>query len=85
MYLAPQECSRPNPRLTGVPVRHIRGYLCTCKARTKLLILDTCHAGTEKSKAVGIASGGSRAPSQPTPPRARIGDVGLRGSGSRPT
>ena len=48
MYLAPLDCDPDNLALTGVPVAHVRDYLSSCKARVKLLILDTCHSGSAK-------------------------------------
>ncbi|MBS0206743.1 MAG: caspase family protein [Planctomycetes bacterium] len=49
MYLAPRECDPANPTSTGIPVEWFRNQLATCQADFKLLILDACHAGSEKS------------------------------------
>ena len=57
MYLAPLDCDRENLALTGLPVSHLRDYLSNCKARVKVLILDTCHSGATKgSKAIGVGA-----------------------------
>ena len=57
MYLAPLDCDRDNLPLTGLPVSHLRDYLSNCKARAKVLILDTCHSGATKgSKAIGVGA-----------------------------
>ena len=55
MYLAPLDCDPDNLPLTGLAVDHLRDYLSNCKARVKLLILDTCHSGAAKGgKAIGV-------------------------------
>lgn len=55
MYLAPLDCDGDNLALTGLSVSHLRDYLTSCRARIKLLILDTCHAGAAKGgKAIGV-------------------------------
>lgn len=48
MYLAPLDCDPANPAATGISVQWLREQLAACKARFKLLILDACHAGSEK-------------------------------------
>lgn len=48
MYLAPLDCDPANPAATGISVQWFRQQIAACKAGFKLLILDTCHAGSEK-------------------------------------
>ena len=50
LYLAPLECDPDDPTSTGIPVEWLRGQLASCKAAFKLLILDACHAGSEKGE-----------------------------------
>lgn len=50
LYLAPMDCDPADAAATGVPVEWFRGHLAACKARTKLLVLDACHAGSEKGE-----------------------------------
>ncbi|MDZ4847944.1 MAG: caspase family protein [Pirellulaceae bacterium] len=50
LYLAPLECDPADPTASGVPVEWFRGQLANCKAAFKLLILDACHAGSEKGE-----------------------------------
>jgi len=48
LYLAPLDCD-PNQLLeTGLAVEWLRDQLAECPATVKLLILDACHAGSEK-------------------------------------
>ena len=53
MYLAPLECDPSNPSPTGIPVEWFRSQLATCPASFKLLLLDACHAGSEKGESSG--------------------------------
>jgi len=48
LYLAPIDCDPGNPAPTGVSMEWFREQLAVCKAKVKLLVLDACHAGTEK-------------------------------------
>ena len=48
LYLAPMDCDPDNPAPTGVTVEWFRQQLASCKAKTKILLLDACHAGSEK-------------------------------------
>jgi hypothetical protein len=48
MYLAPLDCDPAKPEETGLPVEWLRDQLKNCKAKTKLLIIDSCHAGSDK-------------------------------------
>jgi uncharacterized caspase-like protein len=50
LYLAPLECDPDEPTSAGIPVEWFRGQLAGCKAAFKLLILDACHAGSEKGE-----------------------------------
>ncbi|MDZ4818717.1 MAG: caspase family protein [Planctomycetota bacterium] len=50
LYLAPLECDPANPVASGVPVAWVREQILACKAGTKLLILDACHAGADKGE-----------------------------------
>ncbi|MCB9940045.1 MAG: caspase family protein [Planctomycetaceae bacterium] len=48
LYLAPLDCDPQNPAETGLSVAWLRDQLAGCRASLKLLVLDACHAGTEK-------------------------------------
>ncbi len=48
LYLAPIDCNPEKAAETGIPVQWIREQIAGCKAKFKLLILDACHAGSEK-------------------------------------
>ena len=48
MYLAPLDCDPDSPATTGVSVSWLRDKIAACRARMKLLVLDSCHAGSEK-------------------------------------
>jgi len=50
MYLAPIDCNPDDLPRTGIAVEWFRGQLAACKAQFKLLILDACHAGSEKGE-----------------------------------
>lgn len=49
LYLAPLDCDPADPAATGIPVEWFRSQLAGCPAGFKLLVLDACHAGSEKS------------------------------------
>ncbi len=49
MYLAPLDCDVKQLDATGISVAWLRDVIKACPARFKLLVLDTCHAGSEKS------------------------------------
>ncbi len=49
LYLAPIDVDPAHPAETGVPVEWLRKSLAECKAKFKLLLIDACHAGTEKA------------------------------------
>jgi len=48
LYLAPIDCDPANPEATGIPVHWLRDQLAECKAKVKLLVIDACHAGSDK-------------------------------------
>lgn len=48
LYLAPLDIDPKRPGEAGIPVAWVREQLAACPAALKLLILDTCHAGSEK-------------------------------------
>jgi hypothetical protein len=50
LYLAPLDCDPDNPASTGIPAQWLREQIAACRARFKLLIIDSCHAGSEKGK-----------------------------------
>ena len=57
MYLAPLDCDPQNPAPTGIPIEWFRDQIALSKAKYKLLILDACHAGSERGGSVrGIDS-----------------------------
>lgn len=50
LYLAPIDCDPARPEATGLSVAWLREQIAGCQAETKLLVLDACHAGTEKGE-----------------------------------
>lgn len=50
LYLAPIDCDPDKPAETGIKVQWLRDQLAACPAKFKLLVLDACHAGTEKGE-----------------------------------
>lgn len=48
LYLAPIDIDPANPADTGVPVEWFREQIAACPAAFKLLVIDACHAGSEK-------------------------------------
>lgn len=58
MYLAPIDCDPSNAAATGIPVEWFREQIAGCRAKFKLMIIDSCHAGSEKGTddAVGVAA-----------------------------
>lgn len=50
LYLATTNCDPKNPAETGVPVEWLRDQLAKCPAKYKLLVLDACHAGSDKGE-----------------------------------
>lgn len=50
LYLAPLDCDPDNPATTGISIEWFKQRLADCKAKQKLLIIDACHAGTEKGE-----------------------------------
>jgi hypothetical protein len=53
LYLAPVDFDKDRPAQTGVAVTWLRDQIANCRAGTKLLILDACHAGSDKGVAKG--------------------------------
>ncbi len=58
MFLAPLDVDPEKPAETGIPVEWFRRQIAACPAAFKLLIIDACHAGSEKGddKAAGVPS-----------------------------
>ncbi len=50
MYLAPLDVDPDKPADTGIPVEWFRQQIAGCPAAFKLLVLDACHAGSEKGE-----------------------------------
>jgi hypothetical protein len=50
MYLAPIDCDPARPVETGIAVEWFREQIALCRANFKLLIIDSCHAGSEKGE-----------------------------------
>ncbi|HET6882624.1 MAG TPA: caspase family protein, partial [Pirellulales bacterium] len=48
MFLAPLDVDPDNAASTGVAVEWLREQIAGCQAGFKLLVLDACHAGSEK-------------------------------------
>ncbi|HWB14055.1 MAG TPA: caspase family protein [Pirellulales bacterium] len=48
MYLAPLDIDPADLEATGIPVAWFREQIARCPAGLKLLVLDACHAGSEK-------------------------------------
>ena len=53
VYLAPSDVDPADPAATGIPIEWLREQIAGCRARFKLLILDACHAGSEKGEEHG--------------------------------
>ncbi|MFM9963531.1 MAG: caspase family protein [Planctomycetaceae bacterium] len=51
-YLCPSDYDHESPERTGFRISKLRELLVNCPARQKVLVLDCCHAGTDK--AVGL-------------------------------
>lgn len=49
LYLAAVDCDPRNPTPGGLAIGWLREQLAACPAREKMLILDTCHAGSARS------------------------------------
>ncbi|HEY2841421.1 MAG TPA: caspase family protein [Pirellulales bacterium] len=50
MYLAPLDCDPDRAAATGIAVEWFREQIAKCKADFKLLVIDACHAGSEKGE-----------------------------------
>ena len=48
LYLATQDCDPLRAAETGIPVSWLRDRIAECDASFKMLVLDACHAGSEK-------------------------------------
>lgn len=52
LYLAPLDIDPANAAASGVSAEWLRDQLAACPAKFKLLVLDACHAGSEKETAI---------------------------------
>ena len=50
LYLAPLDCDPADPVSTGISAEWFREQVAACPAGLKLLVLDSCHAGSEKGE-----------------------------------
>ncbi|PHR85960.1 MAG: hypothetical protein COA78_38515 [Blastopirellula sp.] len=50
LYLAPIDFDPKNVENTGVSIQWVREQVAACKAKFKLVVLDACHAGSEKGE-----------------------------------
>jgi hypothetical protein len=50
LYLAPLDIKPDDPGSTGLSVDWLRRQIAACPAKFKLLIIDACHAGSEKGE-----------------------------------
>jgi len=57
LYLAPIDCDPDDPAATGIDVGWLREQLIACKAPIKFLILDSCHAGSERVLETSVVAG----------------------------
>ncbi len=55
-YLVPQDAELDSLITDSLPLEWLRDQLRMCRAGTKLLVLDCCHAGTEKGIGVRLAA-----------------------------
>jgi uncharacterized caspase-like protein len=55
LYLAPIDCNPESPAQTAIPIDWVREQIAACKAAFKLLIIDACHAGSEKGEVMRTA------------------------------
>jgi hypothetical protein len=69
LYLAPVDCDASDPASTGLGVEWLRQELANCPSRFKLLVLDACHAGSDKGIEVplGISATDLARPFERTP------------------
>ena len=51
LYLLPLDFDPQNKSATGISLQWLRKTVAQCPANVKLIILDTCHAGTDKGDA----------------------------------
>ena len=58
MYLAPLDCNYNDLANTGIPVKWLRSQIDACPAKSKLLVLDSCHAGSERGEGDNQSLGG---------------------------
>ncbi|MFZ5830937.1 MAG: caspase family protein [Planctomycetota bacterium] len=58
LYLAPLDCNPSDLASTGIAVEWLRDQLASCRGDFKLLVLDSCHAGSEKGSdfATGVTA-----------------------------
>ncbi|QDU29439.1 Caspase domain protein [Anatilimnocola aggregata] len=56
LYIAALDCDPSDPVKTGVPVAWLREQVANCRANFKLVVLDACHAGSEKGEDTAEAS-----------------------------
>ena len=49
LFLAAKDYDRSEPEAGGIPLTWLRQQLVACPAKSKLLILDACHAGNARS------------------------------------
>ena len=50
LYLAPIDCDPADPETTGISVEWFKKQIGDCPAGFKFLILDACHAGSDKGE-----------------------------------
>jgi hypothetical protein len=55
-FLAPIDCDPKRLGLSAVRVAELRRYLESCKAASKVLMLDACHAGNVKGAEEGLTA-----------------------------
>lgn len=56
LYLAPIDCDPEKPADTAIPIEWFQKAIGECRAKFKLLVLDACHAGSEKGAADGVTA-----------------------------
>lgn len=59
-YLCPSDYDHEAPERTGFRISKLRDLLESCPARQKVLVLDCCHAGTDKAVGLRLRSSSSK-------------------------
>lgn len=69
LYLAPIDFKTEQPASTGISIKWLRDQMAQCKAGFKLLVIDACHAGSDKGddESVSVSAKDLAAPFEDVP------------------